>query len=46
MTMRIYVVLAAVAAALVLPQRVLAQPIGTMSELMIRILYPTSDAVF
>jgi mono/diheme cytochrome c family protein len=23
-----------------------AQPVGTMSELMIRILYPTSDAVF
>lgn len=26
--------------------RAAAQPVGTMSELMIRILYPTSDAVF
>jgi hypothetical protein len=46
MTMRTPVALVAIAAALLVPHRSLAQPIGTMSELMIRILYPTSDAVF
>lgn len=33
-------------AALLTASAASAQPIGTMSELMIRILYPTSDAVF
>jgi hypothetical protein len=35
-----------VAAALLAARPLVAQPIGTMSELMIKILYPTSDAVF
>ena len=37
---------AALAQAVVVAQAPTPQPVGTMSELMVKIIYPTSDAIF